>query len=160
MHVFVLFFFCLVLFCFSNCGRKPLTHKKTKWASPSQVWNWLGSQSDCSTFCTRLYLNPANGNIIRRVCGTRTTLFLEIKWKTNMWRQSQALSFLLGPVCTDITTSFATTTSPRGQNEAAHCSAADRGQAKICSCDWLNCDVHLKGNSPSPHNNCPAVPNQ
>lgn len=35
--------------------------------------------------------------------------------------------YLLKPACTKITTSFAMMTSPGGQNEAAHCSAADRG---------------------------------
>lgn len=67
---------------------------------------------------------------------------------------------LLSYVCTEITTSFAKTTSPGGQNEAAHCSAADRGRAKICSTDWLSFNVQLKGNSPSLTTKCPSGPNQ
>lgn len=87
-------------------------------------------------------------------------LFLEKKMKNKYLKAESKYCFSLSSVYTEIITSFATTTSSGGQNEITHCSAADRGQAKICSCDWLNCDVHLKGNSPSPHNNCPAIPNQ
>lgn len=57
-----------------------------------------------------------------------------LKLKTNNWAAAELAPlnhprtvYLLNPVCTKITTSFAMMTSPGGQNEAVHCSAADRG---------------------------------
>lgn len=119
----------------------------------------LGSRSDCSTFRNFYFLLPTYRKQQNHITcfwkKNRACLPKKTKNKYENPRVRRSFHLQGCHVCTEITASFAKTTRPGGQNEAAHCSATDRGRAKICGTDWLGFRVQLKGNSPSLTNKVP-----
>lgn len=104
-------------------------------------------KSNCGIFRTRLNLNPRHRRATKQ----------SLKIKTNNWAGAELAPlnhpqtvYLLNPVCTKITTSFAMMTSPGGQNEAVDCSAADRGWGnRRLRLAQLRCSIKEKLTEPS-----------